>query len=672
MGVAHYRNAQLQPASLVLPSRVLCFSCDWPQHLRQDHRKSATMFAIPPPPRYPTNSNLIATTLETANTLTFREGSEYTFQAGEGRYILRDDLQLATPPPHPSEAPVVNPNPLSTSLNPPTSGVKLSLVSLNPKQIHGDLYKTTTATSSLLRWRSLGLNNSKEPKESKEQKEAREVKEAEKEPRLSIETTSDTSNPAASANGSNKSSVKVFGEGNAALSPVISRGDNLKRRKPKNNIVKSNSSFVSRVIPHESLAKKLVERDQGGTFCFANINRAFQWLDLSSSTKQDPMTKILFTKAHMLCHDVNAMTKHSTHMDVIMGSSASDIIWYEPMSQKYARINKNGIINNSAVAKIKWIPGSENHFLAAHMDGMLVVYDKKEDAPFVSEELVDEGISIEDEDQSTLAITKSVNSSNQRTNPVACWRISNQAITDFAFSPDSKHLAVVGDDGYLRIIDYLQERLTDLYSSYYGGFTCVCWSPDGKYVLTGGQDDLVTIWSLSERQIIARCPGHDSWVTAVAFDPWRCDERTYRFGSVGDDCKLLLWDFSVGMLHRPKGATARPRGSISAQSVSLLRQRTESTSMVNRVRSDSNRTGSFKEDIVDESEFLNHAVEPRARTAQLPPVMSKKIDEHPLSGLAFEQDCIITSCLEGHVRTWDRPRENVNGSQIDLSGKGRI
>ncbi|KIW14412.1 hypothetical protein PV08_07195 [Exophiala spinifera] len=608
------------------------------------------MFAIPPPPRYPTNSNLIATTLETANTLHHREGPEYKFQAGEGRYVLRDDLLLATPPPHPSEVPIVNPNPLSTSLNPPTSGVKLSLVSLNPKQINTDLYRTTTATSKA--------------------KEYKELKDLEKEPRSSIDTTSDISNLAASANGSNKSSVKVFGEGNAALSPVISRGDNLKRRKPKNNIIKSNSSFVSRVIPHESLAKKLVERDQGGTFCFANINRAFQWIDLSSSSKQDPMTKILFTKAHILCHDVNALTKHSTHLDVIMGSSASDIIWYEPMSQKYARINKNGVINSSAVAKIKWIPGSENHFLAAHVDGMLVVYDKeKEDAPYISEELVDEGISIPDEDQSTLVITKSVNSQNQRTNPVACWKISNQAITDFAFSPDSKHLAVVGDDGFLRIIDYLQERLTDIYSSYYGGFTCVCWSPDGKYVLTGGQDDLVTIWSLDERQIIARCHGHDSWVTAVAFDPWRCDERTYRFGSVGDDCKLLLWDFSVGMLHRPKVATARPRGSISTQSVSLLRQRTESTSVVNRVRSDSNRTGSFKEDTVDESEFLNHAVEARARTAVLPPVMSKKIDEHPLSGLAFEQDCIITSCSEGHVRTWDRPRENANSSQTNLSEK---
>lgn len=98
----------------------------------------------------------------------------------------------------------------------------------------------------------------------------------------------------------------------------------------------------------------------------------------------------------------------------------------------------------------------------------------------------------------------------------------------------------------------------DLYTSYYGGFMCVCWSPDGKYILTGGQDDLVSIWSLAERQIVARCPGHHSWVTAVAFDPWRCDDRNYRFGSVGEDCRLLLWDFNVGMLHRPKAVRFHP------------------------------------------------------------------------------------------------------------------
>ena len=98
-------------------------------------------------------------------------------------------------------------------------------------------------------------------------------------------------------------------------------------------------------------------------------------------------------------------------------------------------------------------------------------------------------------------------------------------------------------------------RLLDLYASYYGGFLCVCWSPDGKYVLTGGQDDLVSIWSVAESVIVARCQGHQSWVTAVCFDPWRCDDRNYRFGSVGEDCRLLLWDFSVGMLHRPKAVS---------------------------------------------------------------------------------------------------------------------
>jgi catabolite repression protein CreC len=83
----------------------------------------------------------------------------------------------------------------------------------------------------------------------------------------------------------------------------------------------------------------------------------------------------------------------------------------------------------------------------------------------------------------------------------------------------------------------------------------VCWSPDGKYIVTGSGDDLVTIWSKEDSMIVARCEGHQSWVSAVAFDPWRCDSRNYRFGSVGYDCRLLLWDFSVSLLHRPKAVS---------------------------------------------------------------------------------------------------------------------
>lgn len=95
-------------------------------------------------------------------------------------------------------------------------------------------------------------------------------------------------------------------------------------------------------------------------------------------------------------------------------------------------------------------------------------------------------------------------------------------------------------------------------------------------------------------------------------------------------------------------AATRTRGSISTQSVSLSKTRTDSIGIVNRGRSDSSRAQSIHAtELGQDAEFLNHLVEPRSRTALLPPVMSKKLDEHPLSGLAFEQDCIITTCSEG-------------------------
>ncbi|KAL2862655.1 WD40 repeat domain-containing protein [Aspergillus lucknowensis] len=568
------------------------------------------MFVLPPPPpRYTVPvayaagaaNGMPVPIVETNNIINHPEGG-CPLQVGEGTYQLLDDLHLATPPPHPSEAPVINPNPLATVPAPPTSGVKLSLVSI------GSRNKTVFPTK---------LNVTAPP----------------------------------------------FGDGNSALAPPPVK-DASKKRKPKNNIIKSSSSFVSRVIIHEATTKRLNDRDPEGLFAFANINRAFQWLDLSSKQKDEPLSKILFTKAHMISHDVNEITKSSSHIDVAMGSSAGDIFWYEPISQKYARINKNGVINSSPVTHIKWIPGSENLFIAAHENGQLVVYDKEKEDALFTPELPEQSVESVKPSRS-LQVLKSVNSKNQKTNPVAVWKLANQKIYQFAFSPDQRHLAVVLEDGSLRLLDYLEEVVLDVFRSYYGGFTCICWSPDGKYIVTGGQDDLVTIWSLPERKIIARCQGHESWVSAVAFDPWRCDERTYRIGSVGDDCNLLLWDFSVGMLHRPKAhhqASARNRTSlIASSSQHIHRHRAESAG--NRMRSDSQRTAADSDTASDQP--VDHPVESRSRTALLPPIMSRAVGEDPICWLGFQEDSIMTSSLEGHIRTWDRPRESIGDNYGD-------
>lgn len=121
--------------------------------------------------------------------------------------------------------------------------------------------------------------------------------------------------------------------------------------------------------------------------------------------------------------------------------------------------------------------------------------------------------------------------------------------------------------------------------SYFGGFLCVCWSPDGKYVVVGGEDDLVTVWSFSERRVVARGEGHKSWVSVVAFDPYvvsftdpdeegveddekdRTEQQCYRLGSVSQDTQLCLWDLTEDVLRPP--VRARASAHLSPNSAAL-------------------------------------------------------------------------------------------------------
>ena len=320
--------------------------------------------------------------------------------------------------------------------------MKLTLVRTSASKAPPQLYNVESAANSLPNFSTYSIEEHEEPRKSQE-------------------TNSNASNVVsepltASSNGK----APAFGANNALLTTPSAGKDPTKRKKPKTNMMKTNSTFISRMVPHEALTKRLQERDTDCILCFANINRALQWLDITSDSyfKAEHLTKILFTKAHMLCHDANEVTKTTNHIDLVAGSSAGDIVWYEPFSQRYNRINKNGVINVSPVSDVKWIPGSEYLFVASHMDGTLIVYDKeREDAAFVPEEGLVTAEHNGETLPATLRINKSVNSKNQKTNPVASWKISNQRINQMAFSPDCQHLAVVSADGSLRIVDYLKE-----------------------------------------------------------------------------------------------------------------------------------------------------------------------------------------------------------------------
>ncbi|KAF9929578.1 hypothetical protein BGZ65_005743, partial [Modicella reniformis] len=87
-----------------------------------------------------------------------------------------------------------------------------------------------------------------------------------------------------------------------------------KRKKPKSNIAKTNSTFVTKIITNENLAKILANRE--------------------------PLSHISFSKAFPTSHDVNILTRSCDHLDVIIGFSTGDIIWFNPLSNKYSRLNK--------------------------------------------------------------------------------------------------------------------------------------------------------------------------------------------------------------------------------------------------------------------------------------------------------------------------------------------
>ena len=102
-------------------------------------------------------------------------------------------------------------------------------------------------------------------------------------------------------------------------------------------------------------------------------------------------------------------------------------------------------------------------------------------------------------------------------------------VNEFAFSPCGSYLAVVSQDGYMRVFSFsyqsnqqMQIQLRCSMKSYFGGLLCCAWSSDGRYIVTGGEDDLITVFSFVEMRVACRGRGHSSWINCCSFDPWTC------------------------------------------------------------------------------------------------------------------------------------------------------
>ncbi|XP_057536271.1 uncharacterized protein LOC130814211 [Amaranthus tricolor] len=379
--------------------------------------------------------------------------------------------------------------------------------------------------------------------------------------------------------------------------------------------------------------------DGKGTYLIYNVGDTI-FISDSNSQDKDPIKSINFSNSNPFCHafDPDAKDGH----DFLIGLNSGDVYsvslrqQLQDMGKKLVgahHYNKDGSLNNSRCTSIAWVPKSDGVFVVGHADGNMYVYEK-------SKEGVGDPSFSATKDQNQFSVAHARTS---KSNPTARWHICQGSINSIAFSNDAVYMATVGRDGYLRVFDYLKEQLIYGGKSYYGALLCCAWSGDSKYILTGGEDDLVQVWSMIDRKVVAWGEGHNSWVSGVAFDPFwsppnsdESEENTvYRFGSVGQDTQLLLWDLEMNEIVVPLRRAPGGSPRIGSPTYSTASQSPHWDSACS--------TGTLQPS-------------PSMRDVpKLSPVVVQHVHNEPLSGVIFTEESVLTACREGHIKVWMRP-----------------
>ncbi|CAN9507715.1 unnamed protein product [Ophioblennius macclurei] len=379
----------------------------------------------------------------------------------------------------------------------------------------------------------------------------------------------------------------------------------------------------------------------GDRICF-NVGRELYFYIYKGVRKaadlSKPIDKRIYKGTQPTCHDFNPLTATAESVSLLVGFSAGQVQLIDPIKKETSKLfNEERLIDKSRVTCVRWVPGSESLFLVAHSSGSMYLYNVENTCGTTAPhyQLLKQG------ENYAVHTCKSKSARN----PLLRWTVGEGALNEFAFSPDGKFLACASQDGFLRVFGFDAAELHGTMKSYFGGLLCVCWSPDGRYIVAGGEDDLVTVWSFSDCRVIARGHGHKSWVSVVAFDHCttsvedgeppaefsgsdedfheqihfgagvdransshsRLSKRnstdsrpvsvTYRFGSVGQDTQLCLWDLTEDILfpHLPLSRTRTHTNVMNATSPPATGQTTTTVS-TNATAATTNSSGTNGKD----------------------------------------------------------------------------
>lgn len=319
-------------------------------------------------------------------------------------------------------------------------------------------------------------------------------------------------------------------------------------KRPKNLLKNNNSTFISRSLIIESFSKRIRPEDPLESLVLTNFDRCLALMDYSSEGScSEPLAKVFFSRAWPLCHSLNYATACGQQLDVVVGMSSGDLLWMDLVTQRYERLNKANNLTHTPILAVLWVPHSDCLVIAAHADGLLVVYD-------VHGEDTSEAIPMSFEGLNSVVITSMSSTAARKKLQSfrAAYKLSqaNQQITQLQFISRSV-IAISARNDYVKLFDLEAERIIELWPSLFGSVLSLAVSPDMRYLCIGGEDDHISVFELRTSTMIVRLSGHKAWVRSIAFDPFASNDASYRLASVGEDQQIIVWDLiPAALIHQ--------------------------------------------------------------------------------------------------------------------------
>lgn len=134
-------------------------------------------------------------------------------------------------------------------------------------------------------------------------------------------------------------------------------------------------------------------------------------------------------------------------------------------------------------------------------------------------------------------------------------------ISSVAFSPDGRLIASGSQDNTVKLWDVETGKEVRTFYGHTSRVLCIAFSPDGKSLASGGSDFVIKLWDVRSGTLLKTLEHHQGVVNSVAFS---ADGKMLASGS--DDQTVMVWDLASGkdptILGNLRGFTIAPNGSL--------------------------------------------------------------------------------------------------------------